>query len=921
MVQAAVEAQLFGRATRPVTVGRYTVQGPIGAGGMGSVVRAHDPELQREVALKLVRAERMGDPGTRARLVSEARAMARLSHPNVAMVFEVGEADGHLYVAMELVDGRDLRAWLDHPTPGEARERGAPPPWRTVLELYHQAGLGLAAAHAKGLIHRDFKPENVVVDAEGRARVVDFGLAREQGELEAEAEALATAREPLPALPEPPPDVGERGRTDLTTTGTLLGTPAYMSPEQWEGRPIDARSDQFSFCVAVWEALYGQRPFAGTTLGALMLAVTHGRITEPPASAVPRAVERALRRGLSVDPSARWPSMDALLVALRPRGRGGWLLGGAAAVVLAGVAALALRDGGAPGDACRGEHERLRGVWDEPARDAAAAGMRATALPYAQDVWRALAPRLDAYADEWVEAAQTSCASALAQTPAANARHARQQRCLEEARRLLEELGGALAAADEATVVDAANAADRLPDLGACADDRRLGTWADADSPARAAAIARARTSLARAERALAVLDSAAGQGRFDEELSAGRAAAAAAQQAATEAAHSPLQAEAALVLGRLLLEAGEKPEAERALATAMERAEASGDALARLRARIYQVYVLGSDRDRTEQAVRLGEQSLAQLDGLGPRPLLRARLLGNLATAVARARKPDHERALALHHETLALLERELGEHHPHLVSARLNYGRALAYAGRHDASEAELRAALERARMVWGDDHPHTARIWGTLGLTLASQRRHAEAEQALLRSLAARERSLGPHHQEVANALYNLGLALRGAGRHAEAIEHLRRGLHIRRGLVHGDRDDLTAWLFAIGDSEVAEGRLAAARETLREALAVSESEGASPLDFARVRHALARATAPDDPVAARLIAQAARDGYVAAGQPARVEQVEQLLSSLPTDPTASDHRARDERAPQREQAAAEPPELGSPTRGLR
>ncbi len=874
MVQAAVEAQLFGRASPPVMVGRYTVIGPIGSGGMGSVVRAHDPELLREVALKLVRAERMGDADTRARLVQEARAMARLSHPNVAMVFEVGEAGGHLYVAMELVDGRDLRAWL------EEEPRG----WRAVLELYAQAGRGLAAAHAKGLIHRDFKPENVVVDGEGRARVVDFGLARELAELGQDTDAETLERRELG------PRELEREHTDLTTTGTLLGTPAYMSPEQWSGNTADARSDQFSFCVALWEALHGQRPFAGTAMGALMQAVTSGELVEPRAGAVPRRIQRALRRGLAVDPADRWPQMDDLLEALRPRARRGWILAGAGVLVLAGVAAAALPSDGSPGNACRSERERLVGVWDDAAREAAARGVRATALPYADDVWRALSSRLDAYAEEWIEAAQTSCAGALTETSVALDRHARQQLCLEEARGLLDQLADELAQADEATVVDAANAADRLPDLGACSDDRRLSAWAIDDSPARREAVARARTLVGRAERALAVLDTANGRAAFDEEVASGRAAAVAAQQAAGEAGHLPLQAEAALVLGRLLLEAGEKPEAEAALALSMEHAEASGDALTRLRARIYQIYVLGTDRDRTAEAMRLGEQTLAQLDGLGPRPLLRARLLGNLATAIARGRGSDHTRALALHHETIELLHQELGEHHPQLISAHLNLGRALSYAGRLDESEAELRIALGRAREVWGDDHPHTARIWGTLGLTLASQGRQPEAEQALRRSLEARERSLGPDHQEVANALYNLGANLRGVGRHAEALVLLRRGLAIRRRWANADDSDLMPWLFAIGDSEAAVGELDAARQILREALTHAESDGAPPLDFARVRHALARAIATDDPVAARLMAQAARDTYVAEGQPERAQQVEAFLATLPGSPAA-------------------------------
>ncbi len=860
MVQAAVEAQLFGETTHPVTVGRYTIQGPLGTGGMGSVHRAYDPELQREVALKLLRAERMGDASTRSRLVQEARAMARLSHPNVAMVFEVGEADGHLFVAMELIDGRDLRHWLDE----------GPRPWRESLALFLAAGQGLHAAHGKGLVHRDFKPENVVLDEEGRPRVVDFGLAREQSDPPTEQERA-------------PAEISSALAPGLTTTGTLLGTPAYMSPEQWSGGQIDARSDQFSFCVSLWEALYGQRPFSGEDMATLMATVTEGTITEPRPGPVPGRILRALRRGLATHPAERWPDMSSLLAALRPPSRRGWMLGGAAAVVLAATGGIFALSEGSAGDACRRERDRLAGIWDEPRREGAARGIRATGLPYAEAVWAATSNRLDDYADRWAAEAESSCAGALTQTDAARARYRRQQRCLEDARALLGQFSAELAEADEATVVDAAQAATRLPDLAACADDRRLMIWAEEDSPARQATLERARAALARARRSLAEIDTAAGGTRYESEIETGRAAATEAQQAAVEVGHRPLEAEASLALGRLLLKFGEKQAAERSLSRAMQSAEAAGDAITRVRARIYLIYVLGTDRDRTTEAITLGEQSLAQLDGLGPRPLLRARLLSNMATGIARARRPDTARALELHEEAVALLREQLGEHHPSMISAQLNQGRALAYAGRPEEAVARLRPALERARAVWGEHHPHTARVWGMLGLALAYGESFEEAEAALRRSLEARERSLGPGHQEVASALYNLGSTLRRRDRHAEAVEYLRRGLTIRRRL-QADDNNLIPWLFAIGDSEVKRGEHAAAREVLREALVLAETDGALPYDFARVRFGLARATAPEDPVAARLMGQAARDAFVNEGQSKGAAEVEAFLRGL-------------------------------------
>ncbi len=864
MVQAAVEAQLFGQSTHPVAVGRYDVRGPIGSGGMGSIVRAYDPELQREVALKLLRAEHMGDASTRTRLVQEARAMARLSHPNVAMVFEVGEADRHVFVAMELIEGRNLREWLDD---GER-------PWPEIMDLFLQAGRGLAAAHAKDLIHRDFKLENVMVDEEGRARVVDFGLAQEQGG----HPTLDERTEPL----ELPDD--HRG-VSLTTTGTLLGTPAYMSPEQWKRSSVDARSDQFSFCVSLWEALCGQRPFPSEDLGELMLSVTTGQLPEGRPGPAPGRVMQALRRGLATDPNDRWPDMESLLAALRPRTRQGILVVSALGLVAVTVGAMLHGPSHSPPLLCQDERARLEGVWDPATREVASAGVLASALPYAEQTWTSVSTRLDRYADDWVEQAQTSCGAVQAGGEAATIRHARQQRCLEHARAQLDRLGDALADADEATVVDAAYAATRLPDLGTCSDDRRLIEWADDDADEPVALADRARTSIAVARRSLAMVYTRDGGAEYDAHVGKARSAALEARDAAARAGHAPLEAEASLVLGRALIAAAEVPAAEQELAAAMKSAETAGDALTLVRARIYQVYVMGVDRNRTAEALQLGEQSLAQLAGLGPRPLLQARLEGNLATAVARARTPDHERALSLHANAIALLREQLGEDHPHMITARLNLGRALSYAQRYEDSEVELRATLERAQHVWGDDHPHTARIWGTLGLTLMSLDRTNEAEDALTRSLRARERSLGADHQDVASALYNLGSMLRRTGKHAQAVVHLRRGLAIRRTLDHGSAENLLPWAYAIGDCEVSLGEFDRARETLTEAVSLAERDGASPVDFGRVRFALARATAPDDPVAARVIGQSARDSFAQSGRTASVTEVEQFIAGLP------------------------------------
>ncbi|WP_375769432.1 protein kinase [Archangium gephyra] len=276
-------------------VGRYVVEGLLGEGGMGVVYAARDPALGRTVALKLLRPGGGGEEA-QARLVREAQAMARLSHPNVLPLFELGTEGGSVFLAMERVEGPTLAGWL------RERER----PWREVLALFVQAGEGLAAAHRAGLVHRDFKPANVLVGADGRPRVTDFGLVRHG----------AGGDEGL---------LGDAGAGDageaLTRAGAVPGTPAYMSPEQLAGREVDARGDQFSFCVALHEALYGVRPFDARARG----EARWRRVPVPRGPRLPGSVRAALDRGLALVLEARFPSMDALLAGLAPPSGPRWL--------------------------------------------------------------------------------------------------------------------------------------------------------------------------------------------------------------------------------------------------------------------------------------------------------------------------------------------------------------------------------------------------------------------------------------------------------------------------------------------------------------------------------------------------------------------------------------------------------------------
>ncbi len=266
------------------TVGRYRIGGLLGTGGMGVVYEALDPVLDRQVAIKVLRSP--DDPEGRARLLREAQIMARLSHPHLLPVFELGEWEGQIFLAMERVDGVTFDRWRAQGARSQAQ----------LVETLVGAGRGLAAAHQAMVVHRDFKPANVLIGPDGRARVTDFGLSRSEG-----------------------PPRGERAGVLMLETGagSLLGTPAYMAPEQLEGRAADARSDQFAFCVTLAEALGGQRPFEAPTAGALREAMRR----PPRLDRVPRSLRGVLARGLSEEATGRFPSMQDLLQALAQRQR------------------------------------------------------------------------------------------------------------------------------------------------------------------------------------------------------------------------------------------------------------------------------------------------------------------------------------------------------------------------------------------------------------------------------------------------------------------------------------------------------------------------------------------------------------------------------------------------------------------------
>jgi tRNA A-37 threonylcarbamoyl transferase component Bud32/tetratricopeptide (TPR) repeat protein len=384
----------------PERIGPYLILEPLGEGGMGTVHTAYHPELDRKVAIKLLRTEKESSESAaeyQARLLREAQAMARLDHPNVVAVHDVGRHENKVYLVMDRVEGATLKDWLAQ------KRRG----WREVLEVFLQAARGLAAAHAAGLIHRDFKPSNVLRGSDGRVRVMDFGLARAVGPMSQASAPRAIDCEPPTTVQDPVPGALA---SSITNAGWVMGTPRYMAPEQAMGAEVSPRTDQFSFCVALYEALYAERPFDRR-----FDPLNQPRVREPRSRSVPRFVGRALMRGLAIDPEQRFLSMGDLISALskNPARRAAIvLLVAMVAALISATAVVSVRESRLSLAGCRDKGHELEGVWDEGARQALRAAFTNASPATGGSQAQAVIESLDTYAASWTSVRGDACGRA-----------------------------------------------------------------------------------------------------------------------------------------------------------------------------------------------------------------------------------------------------------------------------------------------------------------------------------------------------------------------------------------------------------------------------------------------------------------------------------------------------------------------------
>jgi tetratricopeptide (TPR) repeat protein len=766
-------------------IGRYVVVETLGAGGMGVVFRAQDPELGRLVALKMVRAVDDAE-ALQSRLIREAQAMARLSHPNVVTVYDLLIERGRLFIAMELIEGMSLARWLT------SAKRNP----KEIVQSFVAAGRGLAAAHSAGLVHRDFKPDNVLVDERrGRVCVTDFGLARP------EAAETSTAIDPFD-LTAPDSLVSAA----FTKTGALLGTPAYMAPEQYKGDPVDGRSDQFAFCVSLYEALYGEAPFAGETVQARAAAVLAGTMRSPPPRGdVPTWIRRVLLRGLSVKPDERFPSMDALLSELaRDRGRRVRYAVAVVTVMLAASAAvLAVRHRAARAAAeaealCPPAKQRLSGVWDTERKAAIERAFLATGSAQAGDVWRATAQIVDPYAGTWSEMYDTTC---KATSP--TGLELRRRACIED--RLLEirALGDLLEHADAKVVSHSVEAAQGLPALARCDDPKKMAARPPLPAdPAMVRRILEVRQEIARAKLARKASS-------FKEELGI----AAHAVEGARKVGYKPLEAEALTEYGDIAQLAESPAKAEGILREAVATAEAAGDDRTKAIALIALYNTVRSEekkdlvpmvREQTIAAVeRLGgdeELELLVRNGVGSdylnmgepekaEPYLRRALelsekvygVGSKPSAallvvlsVALGQEGKHEDALEIQQRAAAIFERTAGPQTPAMMYAHLALSLELLELLRAAEAEGHLRIAVPIAERGLGADK--LSFPLDTLGRALSEQGKYTEAIANHQRALAIHEKVDRPNHPDLVDSTLGLGRAYVGLKQPARAIPPL-------------------------------------------------------------------------------------------------------------------------------------------------
>jgi len=839
LIEAKVRQRLFAQNPAKTHIGRFVVLEEIGRGGMGTVYAAYDEQLDRKVAVKVMQAEHSA-ANARQRFQREAQAMARLSHPNVITVHEVSESDDLVFMAMEFIRGQSIDAWIR-----------TEPQWPEVLEVFVQAGRGIMAAHEAGLVHRDLKPHNIMRGEDGTVKVLDFGLARAWSE-----------------EPEEPPEPSGSGSvlaSPLTQTGALVGTPAYMAPEQFRAQPADARSDQFSFCVTLFEALYGERPYESSSSelpSALMSRSTSrgARLIAPTRARVPKWLHRVLERGLEPDPRNRWPSMAALLRALdrgpRRTRRRRWVAGAVVAILALG--ALQQRRAHTQRErlaTCEAEGAAIDEIWNDEQRAQLSQGLLATGAGFAQRSVDTLTPWLDEYRDAWRSGRIEACVRGSIEHTWDETLLDRSAWCFEDRRLQFEATVQQIATATPKAARRAVRLASYLDPVETCLDPvllRRLPT-----PPSEVRDEVRAIRAL------LTESDHLRHAGRYAWALEVARLAI----ERTEPLGWPPLLANARFIEGRCLRDAGRFSEAEQSLTRAYFEAQAAGAPEVAFRAARSLMMVLSSLQRYREAEVWAQHADVLALTLTDPKGLDEAeghylRMYVYLGLGDYRAAAEAGERALSMRSEALGadhpitaaamrnlarvyleqerfaealeLFERALeiwtnavGSAHPYIGELSVLRGEALVALGRVDEGLSSMEEGLSSERQALRPGHPKLARDLTALGRAYLARSRVDEAEPLLEEAWTIWREQAGPRNHLAAGVLLDLADVARHRGEPEEALRRCTESLELLEGVIEPGHPAIARTLARMADLHREIGPVDVALERRRDALIRRES----------------------------------------------------------------------------------------------
>lgn len=750
---AEMQQRFAGAAKEPVVFRKWEIEERIGEGGMGTVYRARDRELRRTVALKLLSERAGADPAVSStRLVREAQALAQVKHSNVLKIHSVDLSGRRPIIEIEYVDGPTMRSWIATETPS----------WRRIVAAYADAGDGLAAIHAAGLVHRDIKPDNLLLGADGNVKVADLGLAV------VPRDASAARR---PADPE-----GSALAAHVTADGAIVGTRGYMAPEVVAHGTVTAQSDQFAFAASLYESLYGTLPFRGDTPGEEADAMRKGILAKPRHEVrLPGWLVRVLRRGLRLSHVERYPSMDALVLALRRglRRRRWWLGGMLAAGASASLVTLGWSAKPSPDDPCARVASELEGVWNDAARERLRGYVPASASPHVERSLRVLEATIERYAAAWIDARVGHCAAEhvdRVKPPASSEEEllTRQRACLEDSKLALGAIVTGLEGArgdPSRRLMDAVTAVERLP---TCEDRQLVSHWPLPDASGQDGAMVQ---ELARA------LQLSAG-GRFEpaEELL---------RELLRQSEGGPpfRRAEVLWLLGLVLLAQDRDDESFRTLDRARHAAFAIGYDPLVCHAAVYQAKLAANVYLAPDASAR----ELAFVTACTARtstasPLLLADVYEAQGLLAQAAGKPQD--AADAHREALALRQEHLGREDLEVSKSIHNLANALQLLGSSDEARALLVETLELRERLLGADHPGVADVLSDLADLQYDAGEHQAARESIERVIAIYRRAHGDQSPLLAMSHLHLARLDLDQGALDAAEDHLEQARRLQR-----------------------------------------------------------------------------------------------------------------------------------------